>query len=112
MAEQDIKPKIRVPKSVKGGELFEVKTIISHDMETGLRKDKVSGATIPRDIVNSMRVTYGGREVLRAVWHPAVSANPYTSFFVVAEQSGAMTFTWADDGGAVYTKEVNINVDG
>lgn len=112
MAEQDIKPKVRVPKSVKSGELFEVKTIISHVMETGLRKDKVTGAPIARDIVNTMRVTYGGREVLRAVWHPAVSANPYTAFYVMAEKSGPMTFTWTDDGGQSYSKEVAIKVVG
>lgn len=110
MSAPDIKPKVRVPKSVKKGELFEVKTIISHAMETGLRKDKNTGAPIPRDIVHAMRVEYNGREVLRAVWHPAVSANPYTSFFVVAENSGPMVFAWTDDAGRTYSKEVTIKV--
>ena len=112
MAKQDIKPKIRIPKSVKSGELFEVKTIITHNMETGLRKDKATGVPIARDIINAMRVEYGGREVLRAVWHAAVSANPYASFFIVAEKSGPMVFTWTDDSGQSYTKEVAINVEG
>ena len=112
MALQDIKPKIRVPKSVKSGEMFEVKTIISHPMETGLRKVKDTGEIIPRNIVNALRVDYNGREVLRALWHPAVSANPYTSFYVVAEKSGPMTFAWTDDDGQTYSKEVAIKVNG
>ncbi|MDH5189592.1 MAG: thiosulfate oxidation carrier complex protein SoxZ [Rhodospirillaceae bacterium] len=110
MAKADIKPRIRIPKSVKAGEIFEVKTLVSHDMETGLRKDKTTGAIIPRDIINEMRVTYDGNEVLRAVWQPSVSANPYTSFFVLATKSGPMEFTWEDDGGARYTKIIDVNV--
>ncbi|HEY9080929.1 thiosulfate oxidation carrier complex protein SoxZ [Magnetovibrio sp.] len=112
MATKDIKPRIRVPKKLTKGELFEVKTLISHRMETGLRKDKETGATIPRDIVRGLTVTYNGREVLKSVWHTAMSANPYTSFYVRAEDSGPMVFTWIDEANQVYTKEVAINVAG
>lgn len=112
MAKTDIQPKIRVPKSVKSGEVFEVKSIITHVMETGLRKDKETGATIPRDIIHTMRVEYGGRDVLRAKWATAVSANPYTSFYVVADKSGPMKFSWTDDAGETYTKDIDIRVEG
>lgn len=112
MAKVDIQPKIRVPKAVKSGEVFEVKSIITHLMETGLRKNKDTGATIARDIIHTMRVEYGGREVLRTKWHTAVSANPYTSFYVVADQSGPMKFSWADDAGEIYTKDIDIRVEG
>ena len=110
MAQQDINPRVRVPKKVKRGELFEVKTIVSHPMETGLRKDTDTGVQIPRDILNELRAEYGGQVVLRAVWHPAVSANPYTAFNVVARDSGPLTLTWTDDQGQAYTKKVDINV--
>lgn len=112
MAEQDIRPRVRIPKSVKAGEQFEVKTIVSHPMETGLRKDKNTGAQIPRDILNELRAEYGGRVVLRAVWHPAVSANPYTAFYVVADKSGPLVLTWTDDQGQKHRKEVMVNVAG
>lgn len=111
MAKTDIKPKIRVPKTVKSGEVFEVKTIITHLMETGLRKDKDTGAIIPRDIIHTMRAEYDGRDVLHATWHTAVSANPYTSFFVVAGKSGPMKFSWTDTAGETYTKDVEIHVE-
>jgi sulfur-oxidizing protein SoxZ len=48
--------------------------------------------------------------VLNAVWHPGISANPYTSFFVVAEKSGSMDFTWTDDAGKTYTKTATVTV--
>lgn len=112
MANTDIKPRVRIPKKLKRGQLFEVKTIVSHPMETGLRKDKATGKPIPRNILKELRAQYGGKEVLRAVWHPAVSANPYTAFYVVAEESGPIILTWTDDAGVSYTKEVMINVQG
>ena len=112
MAKIDIKPRVRVPKKIKKGDRFEVKTLVSHLMETGLRKDKDTGKSIPRDIIRELTVVYNNREVLKSVWHPAMSANPYTSFYVQAEDSGPMTFTWADDNGQTYTKEINIKIVG
>lgn len=110
MAKKNIKPRVRVPGSVKKGETFEVKTLVTHEMETGQRKDKATGKVLARDIINSLVATYDGKEVLRAKWHPAVSANPYTSFHVVASKSGPMDFTWTDDSGQTYTKSVKVNV--
>jgi len=112
MAKRDIKPRVRVPKKLTKGQLFEVKTLVSHRMETGLRKDKETGETIPRDIIRALTVSYNGAEVLNSVWHTAMSANPYTSFYVRAEDSGPMVFTWTDSADQTYTKEVAINVVG
>jgi sulfur-oxidizing protein SoxZ len=106
------KARVKVPKSVKKGEVFEVKSLVSHKMETGLRKNKKTGKKIPRDIINKFSVTYGGKEVFGADWHPAVSANPYTSFFVKASKSGPMVLKWTDDAGKVTEKTVKIKVSG
>ena len=110
MAKLNIKPRVRIPKKVKKGDIFEVKTLVTHRMETGMRVDKKSGNKIPREIINSFSATYNGKEVLRATWHPAMSANPYSAFYLVAEESGPMTFTWVDDNKETYTKEVTLNV--
>ena len=83
----DIKPRLRVPTTAKKGELVEVKTLITHPMETGLRKD-ADGKLVPRLIVNTLAVTYNGKPVLNAKLEPAVAANPYLSFFVKVEESG------------------------
>ena len=112
MTQKTIKPRVRVPKKVKQGDVFEVKTLVTHPMETRLRNDKKTGEKIPRNIINKIDVSYNGNQVMKAIWHPAMSANPYSAFFVVADESGPMVFTWTDDEAQTYTKEVTINVEG
>ena len=112
MAKRNIKPRVRVPKEVKRGDVFEVKTLVTHPMETGMRVEKETGQKIPREIIYKFIATYTGHEVMKAIWHPAMSANPYSAFYVVALESGPMTFTWTDDNEETYTKEVMLNVVG
>ncbi len=106
------KARVKVPKSVKSGQVFEVKSLISHKMETGLRKNKKTGKKIPKQIINKFSVTYGGKEVFGADWDAPIAANPYTAFFVRAGSSGPMKFTWTEDNGKVTSKTVNIKVSG
>jgi sulfur-oxidizing protein SoxZ len=107
-----IKPRVKVPKTVKRGEIFEIKSLISHKMETGQRKDKKTGDKIPRKIINSFRCTYNGETVFSADWHPAISANPYMAFHTVATESGTLEFLWVDDDGTEYTKTAKLKVTG
>jgi sulfur-oxidizing protein SoxZ len=104
-----ITPRIRVPRQAKQGETIEIKTLISHPMETGYRRD-TQGRLIPRQIIRTFICTYNGTEVFRADWHPAVAANPYLAFYTIATESGRLHFEWADDDGAVYTAEAEITV--
>lgn len=110
MAGKDIEPRVRVPKKVQSGEVFQVKCVVKHNMETGRRRNRETGEKYPREIINRVQVQYGGKQVLDAIWHPAVSANPFTSFYLVAGKSGPMKITWIDDNGAAYSKTVKINV--
>ncbi|MAF48669.1 MAG: thiosulfate oxidation carrier complex protein SoxZ [Rhodospirillaceae bacterium] len=110
MAKKNVKPRVRVPSKLKKGQVFEVKTLVTHPMETGQRVIKKTGKKLPRDIINRLVVTYNGKKVLDAKWHPSVSANPYTSFFLVAEKSGPLIFTWTDDNGDTYTKKTAVTV--
>jgi sulfur-oxidizing protein SoxZ len=110
MAKQNIEPRVRAGKNLKKGDVFEVKTLVRHAMESGQRKDKKTGKNLPRLILNRLHVKYNGDEVLNAIWHPGVSSNPYSSFFVVADKSGPMEFTWTDDAGESFKKTVQIKV--
>jgi sulfur-oxidizing protein SoxZ len=103
------KPRVKVPNSAKVGEVIEVKTLISHPMESGQRKDK-SGAIIPRKIINKFVATYGGEEVFSVDVGPAVSANPYIQFSMKVPAAGDLHFAWTDDDGSVYemTKSIAI----
>lgn len=102
-------PRVRVPSSVKKGEVFEVKSLISHKMESGQRTDE-NGETIPRFIINKFTATFNGKEVFSADWHPAISANPYMAFYMKAEESGDLVLSWTDDNGDTVTKTVKVNV--
>ena len=68
------KARVKVPKQVKKGEVFQVKTLISHKMETGQRKDKKTGMKIPRMIINSFVCNYNGKKVFDCDWGAAIAA--------------------------------------
>jgi len=103
------KPRVKVPKSAKKDEVITIKTLISHDMESGQRKDK-QGNVIPRQILNKFSCDFNGTTVFSCDMEPAVSANPYFEFNVRVPESGSFTFTWVDDDGSIYTKEEAIKV--
>ncbi|MBX3497996.1 MAG: thiosulfate oxidation carrier complex protein SoxZ [Alphaproteobacteria bacterium] len=105
----DIRPRIRVPANPKKGEVIEVRTLISHAMESGQRRD-AGGALVPRKIVNALEVTFNGRPVFAARLEPAISANPYLAFFMRVEESGVLRFIWRDDDGAQYTAEQKVEM--
>jgi sulfur-oxidizing protein SoxZ len=102
-------PRVRIPAQAKPGELIEIKTLISHDMENGQRKD-ASGNVVPRKIINKFTAAFNGKTVFEADWNPAISANPYQSFFYKAAETGEFTFTWKDDDGSDYVATGKLTV--
>jgi len=103
------KPRIKLPKEAKKGEVIEIKTLIAHVMETGLRKD-ADGKIIPRKIINKFTAEFNGKPVFSVDIEPAVAANPYMQFTAKVEESGTFRFTWVDDDGTVTTAEQAIAV--
>ena len=105
-----VKPRVKVPRSASAGEVVTIKTLISHPMESGQRKDKATGELIPRRIINRFSVTFNGEAVFSADIEPAVSANPYFEFQLKVPETGTLAFEWVDDDGSVYTEEKTIEV--
>lgn len=103
------KPRIKVPASAKVGEIIEVKTLISHVMETGQRKDR-DGKPIPRNIIHTFSAKFGGKDVFTAKLQPGISANPYISFFMKVTGPGDLEMTWMDDSGAKIVEKVPIKI--
>ncbi|MGE3246590.1 MAG: thiosulfate oxidation carrier complex protein SoxZ [Beijerinckiaceae bacterium] len=103
------KPRVRVPAKAAKGDVIEIKTLISHHMESGQRRDS-KGGKIARQIINKFTAAFNGKTFFEADWHPAISANPYQSFFYRASQSGEFTFSWKDDNGQTYTATKKITV--
>ena len=105
----EVKPRVKVPGSAAAGEAFTIKTLISHPMESGLRKDK-EGNPIPRQIINRFTCDFNGTSVLDVAIDPAVSANPYLEFDAMIDAAGEFTFTWYDDDGSVYSTSKAIEL--
>lgn len=103
------KIRVRVPKNAKKGDIVQIKTLITHKMESGQRKDK-KGKKIPRKILNKFTCKYNGKEVFASDWAPAISANPYIAFYLRAAESGTLEFSWVDDDGTVYRKSARMKV--
>jgi len=104
------RPLINVPQKAKRGDIIEIKTLISHIMETGFRHDNV-GKPIPRNIITSFVARYNGEEIFSADLHPAIAANPFLSFFTVATASGTIDFEWTGDNGFHETASAKITVE-
>jgi sulfur-oxidizing protein SoxZ len=103
------KPRIKLPDSAKVGEVVEIKTLISHVMETGQRKDP-EGKAIPRQIISSFTARFAGSEVFAVDLHPGISANPYLTFFMKVPGPGEFEFTWVEDGGRKIVEKLKLNV--
>ncbi|MCC2096426.1 MAG: thiosulfate oxidation carrier complex protein SoxZ [Hyphomicrobiales bacterium] len=103
------KPRVKVPKTASAGEVISIKTLISHNMESGQRKDK-DGNVIPRSIINKFTCEFNGQQVFGCDIEPAISANPFFEFSVKVTESGTFKFTWNDDDGSVYEATSDIAV--
>jgi len=103
------RPRVRLPERAKVGDVIEVRTVITHVMETGQRRDG-GGQPIPRDIINSFTATFAGTEVFKAELFPGISANPYLAFYMRVPGPGEFEFTWTDDRGAKVAEKQKLNV--
>ena len=101
---------INVPPKAKRGDIIEIKTLMSHIMETGFRHT-VTGEAIPRNIITNFSCRYNGVEIFRAELFPAIAANPFLSFFTVASDSGTLEFSWTGDRGFSETASASIIVE-
>ena len=106
---ENVTPRIRVPRDAAAGDTITIKTLISHPMESGQRKDS-DGNTIPRSIINRFTCDFNGENVIDVTLEPAISTNPFLEFQSVVPEAGTFTFTWCDDDGDVYTDTKDIAI--
>ena len=93
------KSSIKIRAKVKKGEAA-VKCLISHPMETGLRKDKKSGKLIPAHFIQEVVCEHDGKTVMNAQWSGTISKNPFLSFEFTGANAGDMIkVSWVDNTG-------------
>ena len=104
MAKSSIKIRAKVKKGV-----CEVKALIKHPMETGLRKDKKTGKVIPAHYIQEVSCKHGDAVAMDAQWGGAISTNPYVSFKLEGANKGdKITLSWVDNQGNKDSAEAQV----
>lgn len=91
------------------GDKATVRVLMSHEMETGQRKD-ASGKVIPAWFIQQVTAQLNGKPVMSAQWGPAVSKNPFLQFSVKGAKAGdKIAVSWVDNKGAKRTDETTVS---
>jgi len=99
---------IRLKASVKDG-ITEVKALIKHPMENGLRKELETGKLVPAHFIEEVTCEHNEKVVMSAIWSGAISKNPYCAFqFKGGAQGDKVKLTWKDNQGQTGATEVKI----
>ena len=86
-----------------------VRVLMSHEMETGQRKD-AAGKVIPAWHITEVTATHNGNPVMAAEWGPAVAKNPFLQFTVKGAKAGdKIAITWKDNKGETRTDEATVS---
>lgn len=89
--------------------ITEVKVLMSHEMETGFRKDS-SGNPIPAWFIQDVTAKLNGKDVMKAQWGPSVSKNPFLAFKIKGGKAGdKLSITWVDSKGDTRTDEATVS---
>lgn len=92
------------------GDVADVKVLMFHPMETGLRKDPISGDLIPAHFIQRVVATLNGKIVMEAQWSMAVSKNPFVNFRIRGAKAGdKVNVAWEDNMGAKASIEAVLN---
>jgi sulfur-oxidizing protein SoxZ len=90
------------------GDVADVRVLMAHPMETGLRKDS-SGKLVPPHFIQTIAASLNGRPVFNADVSQAISRNPVFAFKVKGAKAGdKLSVTWQDNKGDKRTDEVVI----
>lgn len=85
-----------------------VKALMSHPMETGLRKDKKTGEKIPAHFISKVVVKKGDTTLITANWSGSISKNPMLSFEYAGASGDALTLEWTDNKGESGSAEATV----
>jgi len=89
---------INIPRNIRAGEAFAIRTLIQHGMESGYRPDG-AGGVLARDIITSFTASFEDEEVFAVELSPAVAANPFITFTLRLQGSGTLRLRWRGDDG-------------
>jgi sulfur-oxidizing protein SoxZ len=90
------------------GDKATVRVLMSHEMETGQRRDS-AGALVPAWFIQEVSASHNGKVVMQAQWGPSISKNPFLQFSVKGAKAGdKITVNWLDNKGDKRTDEATV----
>jgi len=99
---------MRIRAQAQGDKVI-VRVLMSHEMETGQRKDS-AGKTIPAWFIQEVSASHNGKPVLAAQWGPAISKNPFLQFTLKGAKAGdKVSLSWVDNRGERRTDEATVS---
>jgi len=99
---------IKLKAKAADGGMVEVKALMTHPMETGLRKDAATGEVVPAHYIQEIIVTANDKEVMKANWGGSVSKNPYLAFSYKGAVGDKIKLTWKDTKEATDSAEITV----
>jgi sulfur-oxidizing protein SoxZ len=91
------------------GDKATVRVLMSHEMETGQRRDS-AGALVPAWFIQEVIASHNGKVVMQAQWGPSISKNPFLQFSVKGAKAGdKITVNWVDNKGDKRTDEATVS---
>jgi sulfur-oxidizing protein SoxZ len=97
---------IRIKAKEKGGSV-DVKTLMKHNMETGLRKNK-DGSKIPSHWITDVTAESGGKVVFAAAFNTSISKDPYLAFAFAGKKGDSLKISWKDNTGKTDSAETTV----
>ena len=104
-----IRALLTVPATARRGDVIEIRAVVQHPMETGYRVAS-EGQKLARDLVRRVECRFDGELVFAADLHPAIAANPYLAFRMLASGSGTLTVSWQGDQGFAHSESAFLTV--
>lgn len=102
-------PRLRLPAQVRAGDIIEIRTLITHVMETGQRRTP-EGQQIQRDIIRRFEARFEGELIFAMDLAPAIAANPYIAFPFRVERAGRFEMTWTNDAGETRSTSAELKL--
>jgi len=100
---------VHLPPSPRRGEVFEIRTLIAHPMESGFRVD-AEGRVRPRNLIRRFTCHFDGELVFSAELSPAIAGNPFVAFHFSAPHDGSLSLRWEGDQGFSQTEVVALRL--
>lgn len=99
---------IRLPSSIKQGDVIRVRSLVIHPMEVVQRNKQ--GSIIPKNYnyIHTLTVAYNGKEVMRGEITQAISQNPIFTFPLKVDRPGKLAVRFADTTGKTYEGNADV----